>query len=93
MLFMFETCVHSIRTLPALQHDSDNPEDVDTEGEDHAPDDIRYGCMSRPYIAPPKEPVRPAVDVYVGQPDGTSTSNLTFREMVDRKRRRRLEAQ
>jgi hypothetical protein len=93
MLFMFETCIHSIRTFPALQHDSDNPEDVDTEGEDHAPDDIRYGCMSRPYIAPQKEPVRSKAEVYIGQPDGTITSNLTFREMVARKTKRRLEAQ
>ena len=39
----------TIRTLPALQHDQDKPEDVDTESEDHAPDEIRYACMSRPY--------------------------------------------
>ncbi len=39
----------------------------------------------------PTPPVK--AEVYVGQPDGTITSNLTFREMVDRKRRRRLEAQ
>jgi hypothetical protein len=25
-------------------------EDVDTEQEDHAPDEIRYACMSRPYV-------------------------------------------
>jgi len=35
----------------------------------------------------------PKAEVYIGQPDGTTTSNLTFREMVERKRRRRLEAQ
>jgi hypothetical protein len=23
---------------------------VDTESEDHAPDEIRYACMSRPYV-------------------------------------------
>lgn len=50
MLYVFSTCPHLIRTLPALQHDVDRPEDVDTEGEDHGPDAIRYGCMSRPYI-------------------------------------------
>jgi len=48
-IFFFDTCVDSIRTLPALQHDPDRMEDVDTEGEDHAPDEIRYACMSRPY--------------------------------------------
>lgn len=50
MIYFFSTCRDSIRTLPALQHDSDKPEDVDTEQEDHAPDEIRYACMSRPYI-------------------------------------------
>ena len=52
MIYFFPNCVDSIRTLPALQHDKDNPEDVDSEGEDHAPDEIRYACMSRPYSRP-----------------------------------------
>jgi hypothetical protein len=50
MIYFFSTCIDSIRTLPALQHDANRPEDVDSEGEDHAPDEIRYACMSRPYI-------------------------------------------
>ncbi len=50
MVYIFNTCTHLIRTLPALQHDTDKPEDVDTEGEDHAPDAFRYGCMARPYV-------------------------------------------
>jgi len=50
MLYFFATCVHTIRTLPALQHDAAKPEDVDTEGEDHAPDETRYACMSRPFV-------------------------------------------
>jgi hypothetical protein len=49
MWYCFKTCVHLIRTLPALQHDTDNPEDCDTTGEDHAPDAWRYGLMSRPW--------------------------------------------
>lgn len=49
MIYFMDCCVDAIRTLPALQHDPDNPEDVDTDGEDHAPDEIRYACMSRPY--------------------------------------------
>lgn len=49
MMYFFDTCNHTIRTFPALQHDITNPEDVDTDGEDHAGDDIRYACMSRPY--------------------------------------------
>lgn len=50
MLYLFSTCRDTIRTLPALQHDSSKPEDVDTEGEDHAPDETRYACMSRPWV-------------------------------------------
>lgn len=49
MMYFFSTCKDSIRTLPAVQHDDTNPEDVNTDGEDHAPDDIRYACMSRPF--------------------------------------------
>jgi len=50
MMFFFSTCVDSIRTLPALQHDRARPEDVDSDMEDHAPDEIRYACLSRPWI-------------------------------------------
>jgi hypothetical protein len=41
----------------ALQHDDVDSkfEDADTEGEDHAPDGIRYGCMSRPRKLPDPE--------------------------------------
>lgn len=49
-LYVFSTCTDLIRTLPMLQHDPDRPEDVDTDQEDHAPDECRYACMSRPYI-------------------------------------------
>lgn len=49
MLVTFSTCVDLIRTLPALQHDPLKPEDVDSDMEDHAPDETRYACMSRPW--------------------------------------------
>lgn len=50
-IYFFSTCIDSIRTIPALQHDTAKPEDVDSEGEDHAADEVRYACMSRP-LAP-----------------------------------------
>ena len=50
MLYFFSTCVDSIRTFPALQHDETKPEDVDTDSEDHAYDETRYACMSRPWV-------------------------------------------
>jgi len=58
MLYFFSVCVHTIRTLPALQHDLNDPEDCDTDGEDHAPDTLRYGLMSRPWRRP--RPAGPA---------------------------------
>ncbi len=60
MMLLFSTCVDAIRTLPALQHDQARPEDVDTEGEDHAADEIRYACMSRP-MTKDAEKVQPAL--------------------------------
>ena len=45
---IFKTCRNLIRTLGSLPTDDKNPEDVDTNAEDHAYDALRYGCMSRP---------------------------------------------
>jgi hypothetical protein len=56
MIGCFSTCVDSIRTIPALQHDKSRPEDLDSDGEDHAADEWRYACMSRPYVRRPAEP-------------------------------------
>lgn len=50
MIFFFSTCADSIRTIPALQHDTHRPEDVDTDSEDHAGDSTRYACMSRMWV-------------------------------------------
>lgn len=61
MLVVFETCKDLIRTLPALQHDKDRPEDVDTHSEDHGPDALRYACMSRPWAAQRPDKPKPLV--------------------------------
>jgi hypothetical protein len=50
MLYIMNHCRDLIRCLPMLQHDEHNPEDVDTDGEDHAPDETRYACLSRPFL-------------------------------------------
>jgi len=49
MMAVFSNCLDFIRTVPALQHDQTRPEDIDTDGEDHAGDEGRYACMSRPW--------------------------------------------
>lgn len=51
MLYFAESCVDSIRTIPVLQHDENDAEDVDTDGEDHAGDETRYAVMSRPWVS------------------------------------------
>jgi hypothetical protein len=58
-IYVFSTCADTIRTLPALQHDAGRPEDVDSDGEDHAADEVRYACMSRPFVPRPVVPPRP----------------------------------
>lgn len=47
MLLIFNTCYDLIRTLPEMVIDAAKPEDIDTTGEDHAVDSMRYGLMSR----------------------------------------------
>lgn len=48
---MTSNCTNLIRTLPALVHDENNVEDVDTEQEDHAYDACRYGLSQVKFIA------------------------------------------
>ncbi len=45
-LLFFNTCYNSIRTIPSLVHDEHKPEDVDSQGEDHAADETRYILVS-----------------------------------------------
>lgn len=48
MMYVFKNCKGLIRTLPLLMYDEHKPEDIDTDGEDHIADAIRYLCMARP---------------------------------------------
>lgn len=63
MLYVFATCRDLIRTLPAAQHDTKRPEDVDSEGEDHAVDEARYACMSRPMTRLPPPSAKPMTTI------------------------------
>ena len=47
-LQVFTTCVQFIETFPSLVFDKAKVEDLDTKGEDHAADSLRYGLMSDP---------------------------------------------
>jgi len=84
LLYVCDNCEDTIRTVPVLQHDEKDQEDIDTDSEDHAADEIRYGVMSRPYI--PRKPTSPAG----GLPK--NPHDMTINELLDLARRRRLEA-
>lgn len=91
--FVFSTCIHFIRTVPVLQHDPDNPEDINTDGEDHAGDEGRYACMSRPYVRTviAEKPVDQGLIYEVKVlPDGSHalTSNKSIREIVEERARK-----
>jgi hypothetical protein len=45
---VFTTCRNTRRTLPSLTYDAQHVEDVDTDGEDHLYDMIRYVLMESP---------------------------------------------
>lgn len=68
MVYAFSTCRDSIRTIPVLQHDPKRAEDLDTESEDHAADDWRYACMSRPWIPNVRPSVKGSRDRYSREP-------------------------
>lgn len=53
MIYFFSNCKNMIRTLPNLVYSQRDPEDIDTDGEDHAYDQLRYVLM-RNIIGPRK---------------------------------------
>jgi hypothetical protein len=53
------TCTYSIRSIPALLADKNNPEDVDSKLDDHAADTDRYFAMSRPAFSVKHAPEPP----------------------------------
>lgn len=48
MLYIFNNCKNTIRTLPLMMFDERVPEDMDSKLEDHIADALRYMCMQRP---------------------------------------------
>jgi hypothetical protein len=64
-LFVFENCTQFIRTVPVLPRDEDNPDDVDTEAEDHCWDALRYRILAKARPgAPSAGGSRPALQQY-----------------------------
>ena len=51
-LYVFENCRQFIRTMPVLPRSERDPDDVDTESEDHIADEVRYRVLdSKPVYA------------------------------------------
>lgn len=84
MLYFLDVCEDTIRTLPVLQHDETDPEDVDTEGEDHAYDETRYAVMSRPIIK--KASAIPMIHL------PKMPHQMTINELIEMKARKRRAA-
>jgi hypothetical protein len=69
LLYVFDTCADFLRTVPALGHDPDRPEDLDTGAEDHIADETRYACLSRPLRGAAAAPLAKPTDLW-GRPAG-----------------------
>ena len=69
-MYVFNTCRAFLRTVPALLYDEAEVEDLDTRQEDHAADECRYFCMSRP-LAPRQ--------THAAQPVGDDPLNMKSR--------------
>lgn len=48
MMYIFRNCKAFIRTCPLMMYDETHVEDLNSDLEDHAMDEARYFCMSRP---------------------------------------------
>jgi hypothetical protein len=83
MIYFLDCCEDSIRTIPVLQHDERDPEDVDTEAEDHAYDETRYAVMSRPW--------QPRGELPQGSGLPKLPSEMTINELIAKSAKRRQE--
>lgn len=65
MLYVFNTCVDWIRTVPNLPYSQTKPEDVDTNAEDHAYDETKYFLQAHPLaVEKAKKPKPRTYDPY-----------------------------
>ncbi len=48
MMQVYNNCIHFIRTIPTLVINPNNPEDIDTDSEDHCYDEAALAFMARP---------------------------------------------
>lgn len=75
--YVTENCEHFLRTVPFLQHDETDPEDLDTDAEDHAADEWRYAVMSR---FGPRSLAGPVSLQYPKRPDQMTLNELLAKQ-------------
>ncbi len=46
-MFVFEDCKHFLELFPILPRDEEDPDDVDTDAEDHIGDEVRYEILDK----------------------------------------------
>ena len=85
MIYFLDCCEDTIRTIPTLQHDDTDSEDLDTEAEDHAADETRYAVMSRPWT--------PKAEAIAGSGLPKLPGQYTLNELIAKNRQRRLAAE
>ena len=73
-LYVFSSCRQFIRTFPCLVYSSSDVEDVDTTGEDHIYDELRYVCMDRPL-----HPARRSPEIKRIEYDPLDTFEMNYR--------------
>lgn len=54
-LSVMDRCRQVLRTFPSAPRDETDPDDVDTESEDHVPDVIRYKALARKHVVKVEE--------------------------------------
>ena len=89
-LKIFSNCVNLIRTLPALQHDEKNPNDVAVEPHEltHIPDALRYFCTmwQSPLVAKKEKPKGTYTPTEL-EDLGYKSVNVTVKKSVRARRR------
>lgn len=80
-LQIFRNCENLIRTLPAQMHDDVNPEDINTDLEDHLCDALRYGLMTRPL--PPRRAQPGTVDRFTAHFEKMLTRNKRKKSQIE----------
>ena len=79
MLSVFDTCRDFIRSVPVMVASEKDPNDIEKGPEDHVADEVRYACMSRPFLNEKPKSKR------------SITDPLTFNDLHEQMKRRPFE--